>query len=111
MPDTKERNQEEKATPKTPQEVMDEISYIIYPEKELDEKEAEGEGTEQQGSAYGYLKGQYGDRSDWCQFERLYQEQLEIANGASIISVCQRQFRYHMKWEAKNIGIIFLSAI
>ena len=82
MPDTKERNQEEKAAPKTPQEVMDEISYIIYPEKELDEREAEGEGTEQQGGAYGYLKEQYGDRSDWCQFERLYREQLEIANAS-----------------------------
>ncbi len=116
MPDVKERNQEEAEKPKTPQEVMDDISYIIYPEKDLDEKEAKGEASGLQGGAYDYLKEQYGNREDWDQFERLYREQMEIANapyssvGEEMLREKQRLLDLRLKLEGVE-GKIDLQSI
>ena len=82
MADTKGKQQEENQRHKTPQDVMEDIHYIIYPETELDGRESVGDEAELRGGAYDYLKEQYGNRADWDQFEQLYQEELEIINGS-----------------------------
>ena len=116
MADTKEKQQKESQKNKTPQDVMDDISYIIYPEKELDEKEAAGEDLELQGGAYDYLKEQYGNRADWDEFERLYQEELDIINGSylytgkEILDEKQRLLNLRMELEGVE-GSINLSNI
>ncbi len=82
MADTKGKQQEENQRHKTPQDVMEDIRYIIYPEMELDERGSDGDEAAIQGGAYDYLKEQYGNRTDWDEFEQLYQEELEIINGS-----------------------------
>lgn len=98
MEDTKDKTREEEKDqeipekPKTPQDIMQEIHSVLYPEQELDEKEGAGEVLDLRGGAYDYLKQQYGDREDWKQFETLYQEQLG-AQWASTPPALQERLR------------------
>ena len=82
MADRKGKPQEENQRHKTPQDVMEDIRYIIYPEMELDERGSDGDEAAIRGGAYDYLKEQYGNRADWDEFEQLYQEEMEIINGS-----------------------------
>lgn len=43
MADTKGKQREENQRHKTPQDVMEDIRYIIYPEMELDERGSDGD--------------------------------------------------------------------